>query len=333
MRRAPRRAHNNNPGVARALEASNALRPKPVRRRARNGVSEVAGNPRANLSPKPGTLAAAERCQVAKPPTTTTSVTAPRSGLVRFLRSLRLGGITAGDPPAAPRGLKGTLRSVANSAPTSQALSDVCVCAVAILAQAKFLPATVPPLSGVRSPFPLPLAAMVAGIPTPTCASHLMEAAMRGLAQGGTTRQIAAAVAAAITRVVLNGAENDPEITGRLGPIKEALTLHKALDDTTGQHFHNLGTALKDAKTQGILSHDNWCKARRIQRSANKARHEPFLSEPTAGVGEGTPPCDPPAEFVARADAPQCCSAFDRPGSPGPCITESTVCNHICVRR
>jgi len=112
----------------------------------------------------------------------------------------------------------------------------------------------------------------------------LLEGTARGAAQGGASRQVAAAMIAATMRTSLDCSAwryASKEVQGRTQMVGLSLELHQLLDRWNGVHSNSVGGALSAARSKD-LSREQYKECRRLQRHGNAARHDPF--EPAGDV-------------------------------------------------
>ena len=88
----------------------------------------------------------------------------------------------------------------------------------------------------------------------------------------------------------------DADINRRVNDLKKGLTLRKALVEVNSFHAHDLGTAV--AAVRPKLDGPSRAAARATQRRANRARHEPFSSGPSAGESGESSAREPEEEQV-----------------------------------
>ena len=113
------------------------------------------------------------------------------------------------------------------------------------------------------------------------------ERMLRGAVEGGASRQVAAAVAAALLRTGLGSSldTDDAEVDLRAASVRKALRLHQALEVATGEHRHSLGSALELAHRRGVIEGTELAAGRKTQRAANRARHRAYVTVGPAGDG------------------------------------------------
>jgi len=114
----------------------------------------------------------------------------------------------------------------------------------------------------------------------------VVEAAARGAAQGGGSRQVVAAAVAAAMRVALGGTDMEhckdhckddnanlrQSLMKRKKVVCEAMEAQHTIANVMGKDYHNLGTALVDARA--ALPRDERVRLRRLQRNRNVAMHD-----------------------------------------------------------
>jgi len=133
----------------------------------------------------------------------------------------------------------------------------------------------------------------------------LVEAATRGAAQGGGSRQVVAAVSAAAIRTVLGlgdacgssrAVDVDAEVFRSCRSLHDMLA-HRLADDRAA---HSLGQSIRAAQARGLLQPDMAQRVRRVAQASNALRHVTGASlakleqDVEQALGAGEPLCVDP---------------------------------------
>ena len=115
---------------------------------------------------------------------------------------------------------------------------------------------------------------------------HAVFAAAEGATRGGGSRQVVAAAVAAAARTCMGplGFPLEPELASRTAAVGKAMRLHRDVETRSGVHKHSLGATLQTAYQTGAIGHDDLSFGRRVQRAANRARHQAFVSTTTESI-------------------------------------------------